>query len=180
MDPDTTSLVARKVNASTFLLVEDDAYSEQPYIYVKVYPNHLLITDSGCNKPRSKGVTVSHLRRYLEFYPPPLNDHQCLNPNGQKGYIVVCSHCHYDHILGIPQFLSANRTIIASDADKSFLLNDFPKHSLCKYIDVPTPQYTISHWASHMAYLNLSGIPFRVQFLHIPGHTPDSLAWYDH
>lgn len=30
-----------------------------------------------------------------------------------------------------------------------------------------------------MGFFSLSGIPFRIQFLHVPGHTPDSLAWYD-
>jgi hypothetical protein len=30
-----------------------------------------------------------------------------------------------------------------------------------------------------MSFFSFAGIPFRIQFLHIPGHTPDSLAWYD-
>lgn len=30
-----------------------------------------------------------------------------------------------------------------------------------------------------MESLSLAGIPFRIQFFHIPGHTPDSLAYYD-
>jgi glyoxylase-like metal-dependent hydrolase (beta-lactamase superfamily II) len=173
------SFVSRRVNPSTFVVVEDDDYGEQPYIYVKIYKDHLLITDTGCNTPRSKAPSLTSLREYLETYPIPLNDHQCLNPGGRKQYIIVCSHCHYDHILGIPQFLSANPIIVASNFDTSFLLEDLPIHSLCKYIDVPTPQYTISHWASHLEYFSHSGTAFRVEFLHIPGHTPCSLAWYD-
>jgi hypothetical protein len=58
-------------------------------------------------------------------------------------------------------------------------MTDLPTHSLCIYLDVETPEYTVSHWASHMSLLSLSGTSFRIQFLHIPGHTPDSLAWYD-
>jgi glyoxylase-like metal-dependent hydrolase (beta-lactamase superfamily II) len=174
-----SSFITRRVNSSTFLIIEDDKYGEQPYIYVKIYPGHLLITDTGCNAPRSETPTLTSLRGYLETYPIPLNNHQCLNPRGQKKYIIICSHCHYDHILGIPQFLPKNPTIIASDFDKSFLLEDFPTHSLCKFNDVQTPQYTISKWARHMEFLSLADLPLRVQFLHIPGHTPDSLAWYD-
>lgn len=34
-------------------------------------------------------------------------------------------------------------------------------------------------WANHLSLLSISGVPFRVQFFHIPGHTPDSLAWFD-
>jgi Metallo-beta-lactamase superfamily len=115
----------------------------------------------------------------LETYPVSQNEDRCLNPFGQKEYIIICSHCHYDHILGIPNFLSANPTIIASAFDKSFLLKDLDEHSLCKYVDTPTPDFHISHWARHMDFLSLNGTPFRIQFLHVPGHTPDSLAWYD-
>ena len=175
----TTSFVSRRVNSSTFLICEDDYYGEQPYIYVKLYDDYLLITDTGCNSPRTKKQALTSLREYLETYPDPLNNQRCLNPGGTKQYIIVCTHCHYDHILGVPQFQSANPTIVASNFKKSFLLEDLPVNSLCKYMNVPTPQYTISHWASHMEYFRHLGIPFRVEFLHIPGHTPCSVAWYD-
>lgn len=174
-----TSFVSRRVNSSTFVIVEDDMYGEQPYIYVKIYSHYLLITDTGCNSPRSKKPSLTSLREYLETYPLPLNEHQPLNPDGNKQYVIICSHCHYDHILGIPQFLEADPVIVASGFDKSFILDDLPVHSLCKYKNVPTPQYNISHWASHAEYFSLSGTAFRIQFLQIPGHTPCSLAWYD-
>lgn len=175
----TTSFISRRVNGSTFLVIENDHYGEQPYIYVKLYPNHVLLTDTGCNSPRSKDRSVTALREYLETWPLSINDGQCLNPGGKKSYVIICSHCHYDHILGIPQFLDTTPVIIASDFDKSFILDDLPQSSLCKFIDVPTPQYTVSRWARHLEYLSLDGLAFRIQFLHIPGHTPDSLAWYD-
>ncbi|KAE9368602.1 hypothetical protein N431DRAFT_61092 [Stipitochalara longipes BDJ] len=122
---------------------------------------------------------ISTSRSTRKTYPVSQNKDRCLNPNGIKKYVIICSHCHYDHILGIPQFLSANPTIVASDFNKSFLLENLDEHSLCKYVDVPTPEYQISHWARQMSYFSLSGVPFRIQFLHVPGHTPDSLAWYD-
>jgi len=174
-----TSFVSRRVNTSTFLIIEDDSYGEQPYIYVKIYEQYLLLTDTGCNQARSKEPSLTSLRQYLEEYPIPQNKGRCLNPNGMKKYVIICSHCHYDHILGIPQFLSAKPTIIASDFDESFLLKNLDEHSLCKFVGMPTPRYDIAHWASHMSYLSLSGFPFRIQFLHVPGHTPDSLAFYD-
>ncbi|KAH7319291.1 beta-lactamase-like protein [Rhexocercosporidium sp. MPI-PUGE-AT-0058] len=175
----STSFISIRVNNSTFLIIEDDAYGEEPYIYVKLYPKHILITDTGCNSSRQKHLSMASLRQYLEIYPLSINSGKCLNPGGQKRYIIICSHCHYDHILGIPQFLEADPTIIASDFEKSFILQELPKHSLCKFINVPTPQYEVSQWARHMEYLSLGGHAFRIQFLHIPGHTPDSLAWYD-
>jgi glyoxylase-like metal-dependent hydrolase (beta-lactamase superfamily II) len=175
----STSFVSRRVNASTFLIIEDDDYGEHPHIYVKVYPDYLLITDTGCNTPRDKDRSLVSLRQYLETYPLSFNNDQCLNPDGTKRYVIICSHCHYDHILGIPQFLSAKPFIVASSFEQDFILKHLPTHSLCKYANAPTPEYTVSHWAQHISFFSISGVPFRIQFLHIPGHTPDSLAWYD-
>jgi glyoxylase-like metal-dependent hydrolase (beta-lactamase superfamily II) len=112
--PPITSFTSGKVNASTFLIVEDDRYGEGPFIYVKLYEKHIVITDTGCNAPRSNKPSLTSLRKYLETYPLAINNGQCLNPNGKKEYVIICSHCHYDHILGIPQFLSAKPTIVCS------------------------------------------------------------------
>lgn len=175
----TTSFTSKRINGSTFLIIEDDTYGEQPYIYIKIYPGHILITDTGCNAPRQEDQSLTSLRDYLENFPLSVNQDQPLNPGGKKQYIILCSHCHYDHILGLPNLLSAKPTIVASSFDKDFLLKNFPTHSLCKFLNVSTPKYNISHWANHNEYFSVSGLPLRIQFLHIPGHTPDSLAWYD-
>ncbi|KAI9648697.1 hypothetical protein NHQ30_003337 [Ciborinia camelliae] len=175
----STSFVSRRLNPSTFVIFEDDAYGEQPYIYVKLYSNYVIVTDTGCNSPRDRTVKLTSLRQFIEEYPIPSYNNQSLNPNGEKTYIIICTHCHYDHILGLPEFLSSNPTIIASKNGKSFLLEDFPKHSLCKYLNVSTPDYGVSHWARQLEYFSMQNTHFRIQFLQIPGHTPDSLAWYD-
>ncbi|PQE21770.1 Metallo-beta-lactamase domain-containing 2 protein [Rutstroemia sp. NJR-2017a WRK4] len=175
----TTSFVSRRVNPSTFVVSEDDDFGEQPYIYIKIYAKFIVVTDSGCNKPRNKDVQISSLRQYIEEYPIASNSNASLNPGGEKAYIIICSHCHYDHILGLPQFLSSNPTIIASELGKYFILQDLPEHSLCKYLDIPTPRYDVSRWAGQFEYFSMSNTHFRIQFLQIPGHTPDSLAWYD-
>lgn len=108
----TTSFVARQINHSTFLIVEDDSYSEQPYIYVKVYPYHLLITDTGCNSPRCKSPEITSLRQFLETCSLSVNNGQALNPQGKRRYVIICSHCHYDHILGIPDFASSSPIVV--------------------------------------------------------------------
>jgi len=94
----STSFACRRVNESTILIIEDDEYGEEPHIYVKVYSNHLVIADTGCNTPRLKKTSMFSLREYLETFLLPLNNHQALNPDGKKQYIIICSHCHYDHI----------------------------------------------------------------------------------
>jgi glyoxylase-like metal-dependent hydrolase (beta-lactamase superfamily II) len=197
----STSFSCTEINPTTFLIIEDDSYGEHPHIYIKIYPALIFISDTGCNSPRQMNKTITSLRQYLESYPTPANNHSPLNPNGSKPYLIFCTHAHYDHILGIPGFLSSSTTdgstrpnpkvsILASSHDKSFILTDLPTHSLCKHLHIPTPEYTISHWARHLEYLSYlhpapapspapALIPLRIQTLHIPGHTPDSLAWYD-
>ena len=52
-----SSFAAKKLNTSTFLITENDAYREHPLVYVKVHPTIpvIIIGDTGCDKPsRSK------------------------------------------------------------------------------------------------------------------------------
>jgi glyoxylase-like metal-dependent hydrolase (beta-lactamase superfamily II) len=177
----TTAFSCTRLNATTFLIIEDDSFGEQPHIYVKIYTNLIVISDTGCNSPRNIHKTITSVRDYIETYPTPSNDNSPLNPKGQKPYFILCSHAHYDHILGISHFLPTNHSIIASSHDPSFILNDLPTHSLCKFLKIHTPTYTITHWARHQEYIThpSDSSPLRLQTLHIPGHTPDSLAWYD-
>jgi hypothetical protein len=49
----SSSFTAKRLNASTILITEDDIYGEHPFIYVKIHPNTpvLIIGDTGCDKP---------------------------------------------------------------------------------------------------------------------------------
>ncbi|KAB8304669.1 hypothetical protein EYC80_004036 [Monilinia laxa] len=46
-------------------------------------------------------------------------------------------------------------------------------------MNVSAPEYEVSHWARQLEYFSMHNTHFRIQFIQIPGHTPDSLAWYD-
>jgi hypothetical protein len=53
----SSSFTTKKLNQSTFLITENDAYREHPLIYVKVHPTIpiIIIGDTGCDRPsRSK------------------------------------------------------------------------------------------------------------------------------
>jgi hypothetical protein len=44
---------------------------------------------------------------------------------------------------------------------------------------MPTPIYKVTHWASSGEWLSHTDKPLHLQTVHIPGHTPDSLAIWD-
>jgi hypothetical protein len=48
----SSSFTAKKLNASTVLITEDDFYGEHPHIYVKIHSTApvLIIGDTGCDK----------------------------------------------------------------------------------------------------------------------------------
>ena len=181
----STCFSCKKLNDTTFLITEDDRYEEKPFIYVKIYehPKLLVISDTGCGGNTSSGSSDT-LRSFIETYPVPHNNHKPLNPRLDGGepcskYLIICTHCHYDHILGIPSFEDSSPVILASKHGKSFIEKDLPEHSLCKYMDVRTPDYKVSYWATDMEGLVFEGKPLGIHVLHTPGHTPDELAWYD-
>ncbi|KAG9246822.1 hypothetical protein BJ878DRAFT_581102 [Calycina marina] len=154
------------INSTTVLITQDGSCYEQPLTYVKIYPDLLHITDTGTASPRPA---------------TPLAKAKCepLNPPGRKRYMAICSHAHFDHILGISSsfYAAPPPFIVVSGNSPSFVMTDLPTHSLCKFMDVSTPESTISHWMKHLEYL-AHPASLQVRCLNIPGYTPDSHAWY--
>ena len=170
----------KRLNATTFVVVEWDRFEEKPFIYAKICKDIgvLVLSDTGCGG--DSAAKLGTLRAFLENHPVPENGHVPLNPCHEKNkhsleYVVILTHCHYDHILGIPEFIDSKPTIVASKFGKSFIESDLPGHSLCKYRDVPTPVYEVSLWAANLEWI----VRGRIQIVQTPGHTPDELAWYD-
>jgi len=96
------AFTARRLTQTTFLIVEwDDIYNEHPFIYAKVVPsaNTILILDTGCGGATyNPDISLKCLREFIETIPIPDNHGKPLNDGGRMKYIVVESHCHYDHI----------------------------------------------------------------------------------
>lgn len=171
-----------RLNASTFVIHETDKYGEHPFIYVKIYddPRLIVISDTGCGGGDVSREHYHNLKDYIETFPVAANDGKPLNPiEAEREYLIICTHCHYDHILGLKPFQTASTGILASSFDKSFIEEDLPVHSLCKFLGVPTPKYTVSYWADDLEKLSHKEKSLHLQILHTPGHTPDELAWYD-
>lgn len=98
---------ATRLTATTFTVIEhSDSYGEQPLIYVKVIPDAqtVLILDTGCGGATDDSkIDVKDLRVFLETIKVSDNDGKPLNEGGKMGYVVVLSHCHYDHICMFPR-----------------------------------------------------------------------------
>ncbi|OBZ72123.1 Metallo-beta-lactamase domain-containing protein 2 [Grifola frondosa] len=167
---------------TTFLIVEtDDIYAEHPFIYAKIVPsaNTILLIDTGCGgASNDPDIEITSLREFLETTAVADNGGKPLNEQGRMRYVIVLSHCHYDHILGVEQF-TVDSPILASAYSPSFISPiNLPAHSLCKGLAVRTPTYTpilVPHQSSILG----GGAPLGVTLFHTPGHTPDELALWD-
>lgn len=224
----STPFTVSRVNSTTWAICENDSYGEHPIIYCLIHPTLplIIISDTGCDSPNKskkngKCFTIPyldqlltplltakyvHLLDFLRHYPIPENSHQPLDAHpGERSYIIICTHCHFDHINGIEQFATLPSTeLIAPAAGRSFIESDLPTHSLCRFLGIPTPSYKITHWATHKERLLYSpstkslvkrqatacqapanqapadAQDIGITILSTPGHTPDELAWYDH
>jgi glyoxylase-like metal-dependent hydrolase (beta-lactamase superfamily II) len=97
--PPSTCFNCTRLNGTTFLIVEDDMWYEIPFIYVKIYDNTLVLIDTGCGgAAKDKSVELKSLRNFLETYPVSDNEGSPLNAGGAKDYVIICTHCHFDHI----------------------------------------------------------------------------------
>ncbi|KAJ6531736.1 Metallo-hydrolase/oxidoreductase [Mycena capillaripes] len=173
---------ATRLTQSVFLLSEyNDIYDEHPQIFVKVVPSAktILIIDTGCGGATVDPDTeITSLRNYMEEVKLDCNGGAALNEGKHMEYVVVATHCHYDHILGMEQF-NDSRILVSSHSPSFVSPSNLPIHSLCESMGIPTPSYTPLLVPHQYAVQSRTLVPLGISILHTPGHTPDELALYD-
>jgi glyoxylase-like metal-dependent hydrolase (beta-lactamase superfamily II) len=79
----------------------NDIYDEHPQIFVKLFPlvQTILVIDTGCGGATGdRDTEITSLRKYIEEVELDCNGGKPLNEGGRMEYVVVATHCHYDHI----------------------------------------------------------------------------------
>ncbi|THH30023.1 hypothetical protein EUX98_g4175 [Antrodiella citrinella] len=179
LTPQVPAFKASKLTATTFLIVEhSDVYDEHPYIYVKVLDaSTLLILDTGCGgKADDPDINLTSLRKFVETVGVAENAGKPLNEGQRRGYIVILSHCHYDHILGVEQFTEDSQILVSGFAPEFNSPSNLPQNSLCESLGIEVPQYSPIFVEDRYTIRTTNG---NVYVLHTPGHTPDELALWD-
>ena len=106
-DPHTDSNLkpafkAWRLTTTTFVINEHkDSYDERPLIYAKLLleHEHMVIIDTGCGgATEDPKIDLKSLRTFIETVQIRGNDDKPLNEGGRMKYIIVLTHCHYDHI----------------------------------------------------------------------------------
>ena len=165
-----------RLNESTHLVIHRDNYSEYPFIYVKIYrePSLVVVFDTGC------GAENAHHEQEAQDLKDFIQDELLKGESANTDWLVVCTHCHFDHIGGIQSFANANASILASGYDLDFVNPvNRPANSLGPAFGLQTPQFHISQFAGDGESIRHNGRNLGLRALHTPGHTPDSLAIYD-
>lgn len=188
----SSSFQSHRLAATIFRLVEDDSFGENPYIYIKLYPDVIVIVDTGCNAPRQNdNQQVSSLREFLETTPVLENNDQPLNPSGQLPYLILLSHCHYDHIGGLITLgdIPKTTTVAVGSALQSEIiaLGNLNQYSLHDELNLPSPYYPAPlrllddgeniHWKSPITGRTTD---LKLQVMTTPGHSLDSIVVLDH
>ncbi|KAF2489368.1 hypothetical protein BU16DRAFT_531686 [Lophium mytilinum] len=214
----------RRINPSAYLIRENDNFGEHPHIYAKICSSDtfsiIVLSDTGVgtNIPNPHYSSSSSQSSQPKFWNIGTFLEHTINPGSRMPNVVITTHCHYDHILGIehlpqadpplPSSVSASHrhgvdttskpplaheptrkqpTIVLASSNSIDFLSPYSRlqrHSLCDRLNLRAPWYRIT-WAKDLSYVTyedpLGGLPLQtnIQILHTPGHTPDSLSWFD-
>ncbi|KAJ5542081.1 hypothetical protein N7535_004501 [Penicillium sp. DV-2018c] len=181
------SFTVTRLNQATFRLVEDDRHIERPMIYVKLYPNCVVVIDTGCNNPRDAELPVTSLREFIETVPIDQNKGAPLNPDGRLPYVILITHCHYDHIVlqtgGLESFEGSSYQVYCSKIVLSEIIANSRLHhdSLRESLSLPPMELDLKRvtGVEDEYAVEADGVDLNLQIVHAPGHSPDHMVVVD-
>jgi glyoxylase-like metal-dependent hydrolase (beta-lactamase superfamily II) len=194
------SIRAMNEEKSLFLVREKDKYGEYPNIYARILHSPssesnpistragslIVLCDTGCGTNIKLKDSNNCINSQKEWNIGSFLE-ATINPQNRLPYLIITSHCHFDHILGIKNLNLSASTVLCSAYDRSFITprSHLAEHSICNDMGIAPPKYDIGIWAKDLEKVVImlprssQKIATGIIILQTPGHTPDSLTWYD-
>jgi hydroxyacylglutathione hydrolase len=89
--------------------------------------------------------------------------------------LVLCTHAHFDHILGANQVVAVTGAEVLLHAADRSLYENLPAQGRAFGFFAPTPP-SVTRWLNGGEIITIGEIA--AQVLHTPGHTPGSVSYY--
>ncbi len=95
-----------------------------------------------------------------------------LRKKGLRAVCVLLTHCHFDHVGGVPALQEEGAKVYCSAAEKALVGTD---NDLATHFGAPTVAYTVDETFADNEEKTLCGL--RVKALFTPGHTKGSVCY---
>lgn len=160
-----------KISSRVWLVVEDDRFGENPFMYIIAGTQKIVLVDTG--------VGTGGAHTYAAWVRAWVSEH--LDASADLPILVINTHCHFDHVGGNAGFALSGGEVAASSHDRAFTaaaLDPLRDASLAaEYGCVELTPYHVSRWLDHEECIAIDGdAKDGLVVLHTPGHTPDSLC----
>eukprot|EP01097_Dermamoeba_algensis_P011802 TRINITY_DN9294_c0_g1_i1.p1 TRINITY_DN9294_c0_g1~~TRINITY_DN9294_c0_g1_i1.p1 ORF type:complete len:401 (-),score=67.67 TRINITY_DN9294_c0_g1_i1:49-1218(-) len=160
--------IPQQLSPITWRVTENDRFRQYPFLYVILGQDKCIIIDTGCG--------VSDFCSYVTA-----------NINKQRlPYLVVCTHCHFDHVGGNSSFQNKPEGLIGvlmGGGDQVFTKN-YEINSLCLAHNTKVKDFQVTRWLTDGELIYLDNNDKRkeksLEVIFTPGHTSDSIALYSH
>eukprot|EP01122_Echinamoeba_exundans_P002922 TRINITY_DN1292_c0_g2_i10.p1 TRINITY_DN1292_c0_g2~~TRINITY_DN1292_c0_g2_i10.p1 ORF type:complete len:410 (-),score=46.41 TRINITY_DN1292_c0_g2_i10:1595-2740(-) len=160
--------VSRLASSSrpVFKLVENDRFGQFPFVYAIEGWDKFVIIDSGTGQHNLRAAVAQLNLRNLP-------------------YLIILTHCHFDHIGGVSQFVNEPDCldVCISSANKTFT-NGFELNSLAMaHPGARVSGFRVTRWLEDGEKILLDDADpenpeKQITVIWTPGHTPDSAAFW--
>jgi len=156
-----------QISRYTYKIVEDDPYKQYPFLYAIMGLDKCVIIDTGTG--------AGDFQAYVD---------RNINTKGLP-YLVINTHVHFDHVGGNHRFQGQKgfKGVHMSGANMTFSKN-IDINSLCLAHNCTVKHYEVDRWLKEGDRIYLDDLDKRnetsLEIIEAPGHTPDSIAVYNH